>query len=303
MTGTSGHYRKRHADGSPDGMLPAEDTALSSSSRSKKRFVLHDQAQALPDIDGATLSNNASTTSLDVLAAAAASAPRMPLKNRKRQIFLSKTPSPPRKAAQFDFMISLVSHVDILLEVVRYLPPDTLLTLYCISAPFHYVMNSHYTAFIMAATHTCSPNAEQYFPWWCYRHLCIEDPARRPARTDRRSMSWDDFHPPVEISPASDKMSNESSNPQQPRSEKTMMRVKQETVIETTERLAELDRARKAAPAAVPGIRWLKMVAYRELVCKEIIGWMAAHGHRLPPEESLDALKVCHSSPILYISN
>lgn len=41
----------------------------------------------------------------------------------------------------------------------------------------------------------------------------------------------------------------------------------------------------------VPSFRWLKMVAYRESVSREIIGWLAVHGHRVPRHEGVAAVK------------
>jgi hypothetical protein len=181
--------------------------------------------------------------------------------------------------------------VDILLQITSYLPPQTLFNLYSISAPFHYVMDSHFTAFIKAATFMWAPAADKFFPWWCYRQLCIEDPALRRSRSDRRSVSWDDLVPklapevtPHEYSDGSDSQGSDVLDSQR--------NFKSEGPAERKARVTELAQRRQESAAPVPGFRWLKMVAYRESVCREIVGWMAAHGHRIPRIEGVDALKV-----------
>ena len=45
------------------------------------------------------------------------------------------------------------------------------------------------------------------------------------------------------------------------------------------------------------------MVVYRESVCREIVGWLAAHGHRIPRLEGVDALKVSCHRPCLDFSD
>ncbi|KAH0130569.1 hypothetical protein KCU67_g16888, partial [Aureobasidium melanogenum] len=198
---------------------------------------------------------------LDVLAQAASFVARLPTSRRKRVVLDS--PSPPPGPRKFNLLTGLASHVDILLQITSYLPPQTLLNLYSVSAPFHYVMDSHFTAFIKAATFIWAPNADKCFPWWCYRQLCIEDPALRRPRPDRRSVSWDDLVPSLELDVSAEgtsdysgsQGSNASDNPKS---------VKSESPAERKERISKLAEHRQQSAAPVPGFRWLKMVAYRE---------------------------------------
>ncbi|THV71956.1 hypothetical protein D6D23_05563 [Aureobasidium pullulans] len=283
MTDDNRATRKRELSESPE---PAKDGGFGALSN-KRRFILDNEPlQTTNDrkhLEGETFN------ALDVLAQVAAAAPRLPIvRNRKRVIL--KTPTPPPQVKTFNLLTGLVSHVDILLQVTSYLPPKTLLNLYSISAPFHYVMDSHFTAFIKAATHTWAPDADRYFPWWCYRQLCIEDPALRRARPDRRSVSWNDFTPKPESDTSSqDKF--DGSDTHTSNSGDSPNSIKSESQAETKARVSKLVKHRQTIAAPVPGFRWLKMVVYRESVCREIVGWLAAHGHRIPRLEGVDALK------------
>lgn len=293
MTGRSNTLvRKRCASDFPD--VSAHNTGPFQPS--KRRFILDDNIPAQHPADNHKQSHNATAPNpLDILAQAASSAPRLPIRSRKRVILLD-TPSPAREVEKFNLLNGLIKHVDILLQVTSYLPPQTLLNLYSISAPFHYVMDSHFTAFIKAGTRIWAPDAARYFPWWCYRQLCIEDPALRRARTDRRSVSWDDFHPKPEPEVLLDEEHGGQDTQMSDLSESSV-NVKSESVLETKARVAELVKSRQSSAAPVPGFRWLKMAAYRESVCREIVGWMAAHCHRIPRVEGVDALKVSHIIP------
>lgn len=283
MADTSSASRKRRPSRSPD--EAAQDSAHDSTLSHKRRFVLDDMDQQTTTDNKDPSSDRDITDPLDFLAQA------VPLVARRRKRVILNTPSPPPESKEFNLLTGLASHVDILLQVTSYLPPQTLLNLYSISAPFHYVMDSHFTAFIKAATFMWGPAADKSFPWWCYRQLCIEDPALRRPRSDRRSVSWDDLVPKPasettsqEVSDASDSQSSDISNSQRS--------VKSESPAERKARVAELAQNRQKSAAPVPGFRWLKMVAYRESVCREIVGWMAVRGHRIPRVEGVDALKV-----------
>lgn len=289
MADWSSAPRKRRASGSSveateDG---AQDSVLFNN---KRRFVLDDADERTTTDEKELPADGDVTDSLDTSAHTVS-----PVARRRKRVILN-TPSPPPESKKFNLLTGLVSHVDILLQVTNYLPPQTLLNLYSISAPFHYVMDSHFTAFIKAATFMWAPAADKFFPWWCYRQLCIEDPALRRPRSDRRSVSWDDLVPEPtteetsqEVSDASDSQGSDVSNSQRG--------IKSESPVERKTRVTELAQHRQKSAAPVPGFRWLKMVAYRESVCREIVGWMAVHGHRIPRVEGVDALKVSSSSP------
>jgi hypothetical protein len=285
--------KRRPGDSSDEA---AQDGGHASILSNKRRFILDDTTRQTTTDDKQPSSNEDITNPLDVIAHAAS------LVARRRKRVVLNTPSPPPESKKFNLLTALVSHVDILLQITNYLPPQTLLNLYSISAPFHYVMDSHFTAFIKAATFMWAPNADKFFPWWCYRQLCIEDPALRRPRSDRRSVSWDDLVPKMEPGMALQELSD-GSNSQSSDNSDSQRSVKSESPAERKARITELAQHRQKSAAPVPGFRWLKMVAYRESVCREIVGWMAAHGHRIPRVEGVDALKVSSDSPnSFYIS-
>ena len=288
MADASSALRKRRASSTSNAAAQdgAHDSILFNN---KRRFVLDDIDQQTTTDDKELSSDGDVTDALDTHAHTV-----FPVARRRKRVILN-TPSPPPEPKKFNLLTGLASHVDILLQVTSYLPPQTLLNLYSISAPFHYVMDSHFTAFIKAATFMWAPAADKFFPWWCYRQLCIEDPALRRPRSDRRSVSWDDLVPPPspeetpqESSDGSDSQSSDISASQRS--------VKSESPAERKARVTVLAQHRQKSAAPVPGFRWLKMVAYRESVCREIVGWMAAHGHRIPRVEGVDALKVSFGS-------
>ena len=74
---------------------------------------------------------------------------------------------------------ALYKHNDLLLHLVSYLSVPSLISLYAISKPFHYLFNSHYTAYILSCMRTWSPDSDKIYPWRCYKSLCIRDPAKR----------------------------------------------------------------------------------------------------------------------------
>lgn len=282
MTDASNASRKRRSSDSSVASAQHGDHASS-----KRRFVLNDEIQSTrTDHRQSTVDE---PNPLDVLAQAASLVSCLPTRRRKRVVLNS--PSPPPGSKKFNLMTGLASHVDILLQITSCLPPQTLLDLYSVSAPFHYVMDSHFTAFIKAATFIWAPNADKCFPWWCYRQLCIEDPALRRPRSDRRSVSWDDLVPDLEPKVSAEETSDGSES-QGSNTSDNPKSVKSESPAERKERISKLAEHRQQSAAPVPGFRWLKMVAYRESVCREIIGWMAVHGHRVPRAEGVLALKV-----------
>jgi hypothetical protein len=57
--------------------------------------------------------------------------------------------------------------------------PSTLTSLYAISKPFHFIMNSHFTTYIRASAQIHAPDSSYIFPWRCYRRLTIKDPGHR----------------------------------------------------------------------------------------------------------------------------
>ncbi|KAG9542310.1 hypothetical protein KCV01_g25409, partial [Aureobasidium melanogenum] len=133
MTDASSALQKRRPSSSS--AVSAQDGDHASN---KRRFVLTDEPhQTLIDHKQSTVDE---PSPLDVLAQAASLVARLPTSRRKRVVLNS--PSPPPESRKFNLLTGLASHVDILLQITSYLPPQTLLNLYSVSAPFHYVMDS-----------------------------------------------------------------------------------------------------------------------------------------------------------------
>ncbi|KAK5139547.1 hypothetical protein LTR04_003491, partial [Oleoguttula sp. CCFEE 6159] len=85
----------------------------------------------------------------------------------------------PRNAS-FSLFSAFLAHSELILVLSRHLTVDALVALYAISKPFHYLLNSHYTTYILASARAHSQDAEAIFPFKAYGPLCIVDPAHRP---------------------------------------------------------------------------------------------------------------------------
>ena len=70
------------------------------------------------------------------------------------------------------------------MALVELLDPKSTVALYSISKPFHYLFNSHYTTYVLAAVRKQAPHAEQYLPIIAFRSMAIRDPAGRPTAND-----------------------------------------------------------------------------------------------------------------------
>jgi len=161
---------------------------------------------------------------------------------------------------RFSIFNALLSHTDVLINVVRYLAPRTLVYLYSISAPFHYIVNSHFTQFILASIELWAPRADWFFPWRCYRELCIDDPAlRRP--TQKWKGFWDRKTAKIDA-----------------HKDATMSGMEAPFGVK-----------------AVPSFRWLKMVVYREIIAREIVAWLAVAGHPTSVAHTINCVKVSGS--------
>ncbi|KAL1302964.1 hypothetical protein AAFC00_003282 [Neodothiora populina] len=286
------NLRKRHLSSSPQGSDAEDDNpdhAVPAHLTIRKRRRQNQNVT----VEAATCQNP-----LDVLALAASTRPHEPatlqIKPPRRRVLLLNSPYPSPLLAQnkFDLLTSLLSHVDILLNITSHLHPQTLLNLYSVSAAFHYIMDSHFTAFILAGTRLWAPKAEVIFPWWCYRRLCIEDPTLQPTRTadEKRSLSWTDRNgvPHRTIYHA---LASARAEPIDRRGQRKVSDEHRRVSDQARKSREEEAGGAGVVVRAIPGFRWLKMVVYREAVSREIIGWMAAHGHRIARDEGVDAVK------------
>lgn len=87
------------------------------------------------------------------------------------------TPSAPKKP--FSILSGLLRHNDLLLLLVSYLTIPSLINLYAISKPFHFLYSRHSTAFTLSCMRTWAPDADKIYPWRCYKSLCFHDPTLR----------------------------------------------------------------------------------------------------------------------------
>lgn len=80
---------------------------------------------------------------------------------------------------KFNIFKTLLKYPDLILELVKQLPIDDLVSLYAISKDFHRLANSHFTAMILAHAEAQSPESARTFIFRCYKSLCMFDPALR----------------------------------------------------------------------------------------------------------------------------
>lgn len=81
------------------------------------------------------------------------------------------------KDDRFSVLTALFKQQEILIHMVSFLNVPSLIALYSISKTFHYLFNSHPTAFIMSIGRVVAPMAERIFPWCNYKSLCMNDPS------------------------------------------------------------------------------------------------------------------------------
>jgi hypothetical protein len=84
------------------------------------------------------------------------------------------------------------------LHFVSFLTIPSLISLYAISKPFHFLFNRHHTAFILSNMRTWGPGADRIYPWRCYKSLCVKDPSklqkpRLKGKENAVNKKWDDL--------------------------------------------------------------------------------------------------------------
>lgn len=98
---------------------------------------------------------------------------------RQTSAILLNKPYSKAKKTSFFLLSAFCKDNDLLLLLVSYLNIPTIINLYAMSKPFHFLFNSHQTAYILSCMRTWAPNADRIFPWRCYQALCIKDPYNR----------------------------------------------------------------------------------------------------------------------------
>ena len=79
---------------------------------------------------------------------------------------------PPEK---FNLFNAFLQRPELLIIVVGYLNLPSLLALYRISKPFHYLFDCNETSFILACLRNLAPGAHKIYPWHCFGSLCTQD--------------------------------------------------------------------------------------------------------------------------------
>ncbi|KAE9966996.1 hypothetical protein BLS_006636 [Venturia inaequalis] len=88
--------------------------------------------------------------------------------------------TPPKPKRPFRMLTEFLRHPELILNLAKVMHPTSLIDLYAISKPFHFIMNSHYTTYIKTNMDQHAPGSNLIFPWRCYGRLTIKDPGWRP---------------------------------------------------------------------------------------------------------------------------
>jgi hypothetical protein len=83
------------------------------------------------------------------------------------------------QSPQFDIISALTTRPEVMEMVAAWLDPDSLDTLYSVSKPFHYLMNTRYHYYIRGSASVWAPFGRKVFPFHAFRNFCIEDPGSR----------------------------------------------------------------------------------------------------------------------------
>ncbi|KAI4109737.1 MAG: hypothetical protein L6R37_000424 [Teloschistes peruensis] len=90
---------------------------------------------------------------------------------------------PPNPVFSFDkpsgIFNRLLNLPELVFETIRHLSIPDLISLYAISKDFHAMADSRFTTMILSYARTLAPESARWFPFRCYRSLCIRDPAKR----------------------------------------------------------------------------------------------------------------------------
>lgn len=104
----------------------------------------------------------------------------------------------PTTKKKFSLIHSICRDNDLLLHFVSFLTLPSLISLYAISKPFHFLFNRHHTAFILSNMRTWAPGTDRIYPWRCYKSLCVKDPSklqkpRLKGKENEVNKKWDDL--------------------------------------------------------------------------------------------------------------
>jgi len=199
----------------------------------------------------------------------------------KRKIFIDKDERRPQET-RFSVFNAVLPHVDILLNIIKYLPPRTITYLYSMSAPFFYLFSSNYTTFILAATRIWAPNSEYIFPWKCYKELCIYDPAMRmPARFLANVSRFNINTYPSSTIPTNDPVvafDTETFAPQSFFTSPPQPPPPHLPPPPPSNPEKQFPDFSSRPQKYIPSLRWLKMVVYRHFIVRSILAYLHTSG-------------------------
>ncbi|KAL9593365.1 MAG: hypothetical protein Q9219_007585 [cf. Caloplaca sp. 3 TL-2023] len=89
-------------------------------------------------------------------------------------------PSPEMFSEEFSIFNAFLQYTELTFEMIKYLDPSDLLTLYSVSRDFHALADTRFTTMILSQSDIKAPESSRIFPFRCYRSLCIRDPMQRP---------------------------------------------------------------------------------------------------------------------------
>ncbi|KAL8639961.1 MAG: hypothetical protein Q9228_003063 [Teloschistes exilis] len=98
---------------------------------------------------------------------------------------------PPNPVFSFDkpsgIFNRLLNLPELVFETIRHLSIPDLISLYAISKDFHAMADSRFTTMILSHARTLAPESARWFPFCCYRSLCIRVPAKRRNEAKRNT--------------------------------------------------------------------------------------------------------------------
>ncbi|KAL8419151.1 hypothetical protein RB594_002379 [Gaeumannomyces avenae] len=171
---------------------------------------------------------------------------------------------------RFDLISSLSSFNILTAEIVKYLHPREVLTLYSISRVFHATWNASELSFARIMASFVDPAAAVAFPWEIYRDYLIRNP-KGYIDIDYTQPSWTrgrDIDKPEEWEKVSScrgvSLDTQNSSAADPGLE---------TAVPA-----------KSGSRFCAGMAWVNMLAQRERQSRDILAIMARRGHRVPPD-------------------
>jgi len=87
------------------------------------------------------------------------------------------------KRKERDFFVRISNSPELVIELVKYMDPKSLLSLYSSHKDVNDIVNGHLTHTMRLCASTLAPSSSRIFAFTLYESLCIPDPAKRPHPT------------------------------------------------------------------------------------------------------------------------